>query len=90
MVTDDTTLLNIARDVGTKWEELGIALGMNYEILKNEVVSEASKGEHMKAFNMLRVCRSRDADMFTYEKIAAAMENCGLNSSARKYCYEAT
>lgn len=89
-VVNDATLLSIARDVGPKWEEMGIALGMDFKVLRNEVACEANRAEHMRALYMLQLCRNRDADAFTYKKIAAALEDCGLKSSARKHCYEAT
>lgn len=85
---DDATLMKIARDVGPKWEEVGVVLGADHTTLMNEIPNETNKGEHMKAFRMLQLCRSRGAEGFTYEKIAAALEDCGLRSTARKYCYE--
>lgn len=84
---DDATLMSIARDVGPKWEEMGVVLGADIRALRNEVPSDGTKGEHMKAFYMLQLCRHRDAEAFTYDKIAAALEDVGLKSCARKHCF---
>ena len=84
---DDVTLMSIARDVGPKWEEMGIILGADFMVLRNEVPSDGTKGEHMKAFYMLQLCRHRHAEAFTYKKIAAALEEVGLKSCARKHCF---
>ena len=81
---DEKRLMDIAWEVGGKWEELGVALGLEYKILQSAV--EGSK-PHMKAFHMLREWRQRFASKSTYATLAAALEESGLNSCAQKYCY---
>ncbi len=85
----DNFLMAIAREVGEKWEEVGIALEVRYKTLRS-TVAKAADSEHMKAFHMLQEWSSRAADKFTYGYLASALEGAGLNTCARDYCYTPT
>ncbi|KAL5493107.1 hypothetical protein EMCRGX_G014233 [Ephydatia muelleri] len=48
---DDVTLLSIARDVGPKWEEMGIILGADFRALRNELCRQ----RHAEAFTYKKI-----------------------------------
>ena len=68
----------------TKYKEIGIDLGLQYDVLTNELETgiftmlEGSK----KAMKMLQLWRSSvDEDDFTYSRLAAALEKNGFSAS---------
>ncbi len=86
-ITDgERFLLSIARKIGGKWQEVGISLGIEINVLTSVVGSKAAE-DHMKAFHMLLEWRSRAPDGFTYGNLASALEDAGLDKCARNHCY---
>ncbi len=83
----DRLLMEVARAVGPKWEELGIALGLDFGTLKSAVIDSGGRPEHMKAFYALQEWKHRACDDFTYGRLASALEEAGLHSCAQSYCY---
>lgn len=79
--------MDVAWEVGEKWEELGVVLGLEYKVLQSVVGSQLGKPDHMKAFYMLCEWRSRSGARATYATLADALEESGLNSCAEKHCY---
>jgi hypothetical protein len=86
-ISGDKFLMDVAWEVGEKWEELGVALEVGYKVLQSVVGSQAGKPTHMKAFYMLCEWRSRAGGRATYAALAGALEESGLNSCAEEYCY---
>lgn len=86
-IDNDKFLMDIAHEIGGKWEEVGVALGVDFKVLRSVVGSETGKPDHMKAFYMLQEWKSRAAENCTYKFLAAALEGGGLNTCAQQYCY---
>ena len=86
-IENDKFLMDIAHDIGNKWEEVGVTLGVDYKVLRSVVGSETTKAEHMRAFYMLQEWKGRAAEKFTYKALASALEVAGLNTCARDHCY---
>lgn len=86
---DDKLLMEISWEVGGKWEELGVAVGLDHKVISNAVSSASSKPDHMKAFYVLQAWKKRHALESPYKALAAALEDqaVGLNSCAQKHCY---
>ncbi len=82
-------LLDIARKIGGKWQEVGISLGIENKTLTSVVGSKAAE-DHMKAFHMLQEWQSRVPDGFTYGNLASALEDAGLGRCAHDHCYTAS
>ncbi len=80
-------LLAVARGVGGKWEEVGIALEVEYNALMSTVTSRPAGPEHMRAFDMLRKWREQVAEGFTYRNLASALESASLKTCSREHCY---
>ena len=87
MIESDKVLMEIAREIGGKWEEVGVALDIDFKVLRSVVASEIAKADHMKAFYMLQEWKGRAADRFTYQTLASALEEAGLNTCAQYFCY---
>lgn len=86
-VSGDKFLMDVAWEVGEKWEELGVALGLEYKVLQSVVGSQIGKPAHMKAFYMLCEWKSRNGGRATYAALAEALDESGLSSCAEQYCY---
>lgn len=86
-VTGDKLLMDVAWEVGGKWEELGVNLGLDYMVVQNAVSSAGGKPDHMKAFYILQEWKKRNVFKATHRALAKALEESGLNSCAQKYCY---
>ena len=88
-VSEDKLLMDVGWEVGEKWEEVGVALGLEYKVLQSVVRSQhQGKPDHMKAFHMLREWKRRRAYRATYTELGQALEECGLNSCAEEYCQQ--
>lgn len=87
-VSEGKFLMDVAWEVGDRWEELGVGLGLEYKVLQSVVGSQTGKPDHMKAFYMLCEWKSRAGFKATYDTLADALEGTGLNSCAEKYCYK--
>ena len=87
---DDKRLMDIAWEVSDKWEELGVALGLEYKVLQSVVGSEQGSKVHMKAFYMLREWKRRFGLKATHAALAKGLEESGLNGCAQQYCYKPT
>ena len=87
-ITGDKVLLAVAMEVSDKWSEVGVSLGIGYKILQSTIGNlGTSAPDHRKAFLMLQEWKSRAAESFTYNTLASALEENGLNSCALKFCY---
>lgn len=86
-IESDKLLMEIAREIGGKWEEVGVALDIDFKVLRSVVASETVKVDHMKAFYMLHEWKERAADQFTYKSLASALEEAGLNTCSQRFCY---
>lgn len=86
--SDEKRLMDISWEVSDKWEEVGVALGLEYKILQSVVGSEQGSKVHMKAFYMLREWRRRFGFKATYTALAKALEDSGLVGCAQQYCYQ--
>ena len=69
----------------SKWEEVGVALELDFATIQS-VVGEGQT-EHMKAFHVLQEWKRVAADRLTFERLATALEDAGLNSCAYDHCY---
>ena len=72
------------------WNEVGIQLGLPYKVVESVCGQMGSHSGHMKGFHILQEWKNRSGDDFTYHHLARALEECGLTSIARKYCYNAS
>ena len=82
----DKVLLGVSKMCGSKYMELGIGLGLDYQTIANRISRlEGKATEHLKAFEVLQEWKSRGS---SYEGLARALEDVGLNYVAMKYCYE--
>ena len=90
-ITDHDLLFNdLAPEIHTKIEEIGIALGLSSTVLTDELETGkfANQQGSKKAFKMLQLWRdSVGGDKFTYSVLAAALEKHGFLRCAVKYCY---
>lgn len=87
-IAGDKVLLDVAKEVSDKWNEVGISLGIGFKTLQS-MIGSLGMGvpDHRKAFMMLQEWKSRAADGYTHQNLAYALEENGLNSCALKYCY---
>lgn len=77
--------MSISQKCGSKFMELGISLGLDYDIITNRISRlEGRKAEHLKAFEVLQEWKARGG---SYEVLARALEEIGLNGVALKLCY---
>ena len=85
----DADLLRVAYDARGKWVELGVFLGLGYNVVRSEVGPEggAGGGDHLRAFHVLQEWKGRAAEDTTFERLALALEEAQLSSCARKHCY---
>ncbi len=79
--------MKVARTVGAKWEEMGVALGLDFGTIKSTVSDVGGRPEHMKAFYVLQEWKGRACEEFTYAKLASALEEAGMHSCAQIHCY---
>ena len=87
-IEDDVVLLNISRELGVKWMDVGVALGMKFMDLKNTIEDNPQIQHHLKPMEMLQKWQTRAADSFTYATLASALETVGHVTCAQAYCYE--
>ena len=88
---NDQTLLAIAEDVGSKYTELGIKLGLDYSWIQSNVENKPSMNkDHLKALHILEEWKSRSGEEFGFVELAKALESdvTGLNRVAVKFCYD--
>ena len=88
---NDQTLLAIAEDVGSKYTELGIKLGLDYSWIQSNVENKPSMNkDHLKALHILEEWKSRSGEEFGFAELAKALESdvTGLNRVAVKFCYD--
>ncbi len=87
-ITGDKVLMDIAKEVSDKWNEVGISLGIGFKTLQSNIGSLGNTvPDHRKAFLMLQEWKSRAVDSYTYMTLATALEENGLNMCAQKFCY---
>ena len=84
----DQLLMKIAKHIGSKWEEVGVALELDFAT----IVSVAGEGqtEHMKAFHVLQEWKRVAAERLTFGHLATALEEAGLKSCAYEHCYSSS
>ena len=80
----DKDLLSISLKCGSKYLELGLHLGLDYQTITNRVSRHEGRGEHLKAFEVLQEWRGRG---FSFSVLAHALEKVGLHQLALRYCY---
>ena len=80
----DRDLMSISQKCGSKYVELGISLGLDYQTVMNRTGRHEGKSEHMKAFEVLQEWKGRG---FSYEALIHALEEIGLHGVALRYCY---
>ena len=90
-ITDPDRLFNnISKEIGDKYIEVGIELGLKIKVLTNELETgeyKMLKGNR-KAMRMLELWQqSVSEDDFTYSVLAAALEKEGFTNCSYKYCY---
>ena len=80
----------MSKDIGDKFEDVGIDLGVAYQTLQNELemVQFNTLPVNKKAMKMLHLWKdiTTEEDL-TYSKLAAALEKYDLTHCADKYCY---
>ena len=90
-IMDPDRLFNdLAVEIGDKYLEIGIELGLQFQVLNNELETGAFKMERgsKKALNMLYLWRESTChEDFTYSVLAAALEKHGFHRCAHEYCY---
>ena len=90
-ITDpDCLFSDLSEDIGEKYDQIGIALGLKYKDLENELDTGEfkMKSAYKKAMKMLHLWgQSATEKEFTYAVLAAALEKKGLRHCADKYCY---
>ena len=84
---DDPLLINIAKSVGPKYLELGIALGLTAVTVTSVAGCAEGQAEYMKAFHVLQEWKRVAADNLTFDTLGNALEKAGLNTCANEMCY---
>lgn len=88
IIESEKVLMDIAQEISSKWEEVGIYLGLTSKEIRNELSSESGQSFSKKAFRMLLVWKEKVEDDSTYVTLAKALEAAGLNTCAKTYCYK--
>ena len=82
----DRLFNDLAPIIHEKYIQIGVELGLEYQILCDEL--EVIKKGSEKAMKMLQLWRqSVDRDHFTYSELATALEKHGHKQAAHKFCY---
>ncbi len=87
-IEDDLVLVTIGEELGDKWMNVGVALGMKYRDLKSTIKDDRSIEHHLKPMEMFQMWQSKAGDSFTYATLATALERVGLVTCAQTHCYE--
>ena len=77
--------MSVARKVGSKYMELGIALGLEAETVSS-VAGQGEHSHHMRAFYVLLEW-TRAAENLTFATLRDALEEAGLRTCAHETCY---
>ena len=84
-ITDpDCLFSDLSKDIGEKYDQIGIALGLKYKHLENELETGEfkMKSAYKKAMKMLHLWKeSATKEECTYDVLAAALEKIGFKSS---------
>lgn len=80
----DKVLMSISHKCGSKFMELGISLGLDYQIIANRISRLEGRPEHLKAFEVLQEWKARGA---SFGVLAEALEGIGMNGTASQHCY---
>ena len=86
----DRLFKDVSKDIGDKYEDVGIDLGVAYQTLQNEleIVPFNMLPVNKKAMKMLHLWKKYiTEEELTYSVLAAALEKNGLRHCADKYCY---
>ena len=86
----DRLFKDMSKDIGDKFEDVGIDLGVAYQTLQNELetVQFNTLPVNRKAMKMLHLWKDNTTEGdLTYSKLAAALEKNDLTHCADKYCY---
>ena len=87
----DSLFKALSIEIHDNYEKVGIALGLQYNVLTDELESGAmlTKKNSIKAMKMLHLWRdSLSKEDCTYSVLAAALEEQGYLRCAQKYCYD--
>ncbi len=82
----DEVLLKISEEIGSKWINVGIELGIKYHDLKNTIDDDPKIKHTLKPMEMLQTWKKMAGKSFTYETLAKALKKVGLRTCALKYC----
>ena len=86
----DQLFNNLALVIYNKYLEIGIELGLQYQVLINELETGEFKmlQGSRKALKMLKLWQQFVTDdSFSYSVLAAALEKHGFPCCAHEYCY---
>ena len=86
----DSLFEEMSQDIGDKYKEVGVNLGLSYKYLQNELDTGHSKmlSASKKAQNMLNLWKENaKVCEFTYSVLAGALEKTNLIRCADKFCY---
>ena len=86
-IESEKFLLDIASDISSKWEEVGVYLSLSSKTIRNELSSESGLSLSQKAFHMLLAWQERAGGDYTYTRLAEALDAAGLNTCAMRHCY---
>ncbi len=87
-VEGDRVLRKLSQELGDKWMDVGIELGLKYDDLKNTIEDDPKIPHKRKPMDMLQTWKKSAGDDFTYQTLATALENVGLNTCAQTHCYQ--
>ena len=87
-IESDQVFMKIGNELGDKWMNVGVALGMKYKDLKNTIKDDHNIEHHLKPMEMFQMWKSKAGDSCTYATLATALEEVGLDTCAQTYCYE--
>lgn len=79
--------MKIGWEIGDQWEEVGVALNIDYKVLNGKIGNDMKSPSHLKAFHMLQEWKSRAGGSLSYSTLATALEASGLNTCAGTQCY---
>ncbi len=84
----DSVLMKVSKDLGDKWMEVGVELGIEFSILRNTIEDDTKIPHTRKPMEMLQKWKSLARDDFTYETLATALEEVDLKTCALTHCYQ--
>ena len=87
-IENDLVLMDVSEELGDKWMKVGLALGIEFSVLKHTIEDNPRIPHHLKPMEMLQKWKSLARDSFTYKTLATALEKAKLFTCAHTHCYE--